>query len=230
MSKAIEELIKNINEPIKPKKPKKVKKKTNKGKKLRDGKFVYKRPYKMPESIKIKIDQVWYSEKTGKTYSSKSQKLANESRSQKMKEYWKEKKQTTDWKIRNIKKKIDSGTHETITGKIEKGITWDDLNTDNWDSNTEGTFLREIFYNTEGDEWDIVDYDKVKEMIEKLLDKAAKQRKHFEEQKGIYEESKDKDWDYLFLSYKNEANGQATLGKFFEEVFGLSAGDIKWWK
>lgn len=69
--------------------------KSNKGKVLRNGHYVPKRAYHMSEELRAKLEapvEEWYSEKTGKSYSSEARMRAAEKASERMSVFWKVKK------------------------------------------------------------------------------------------------------------------------------------------
>lgn len=69
--------------------------KSNKGKILRNGHYVPKRAYHMSEELRAKLEapvEEWYSEKTGKSYSSEARMRAAEKASERMKKTWERKR------------------------------------------------------------------------------------------------------------------------------------------
>lgn len=149
MSAKVEEIVKQHQKETKIEKPKR--KAPNKGKRLRGGKFVryiIRKPKKNPEPEKLLDIKLYYSDKTGKYYSTYKQMKNAERLSKRMKRKWARIKQSADWRLRKIKDYIGDG------------IDWEDLRGwKNTDFHKEGNILYEIFY--ENNRWDKLTYDMI---------------------------------------------------------------------
>lgn len=112
--------------------------KSNKGKILRNGHYVPKRPYHMSEELRAKLEspvEEWYSEKTGKSYSSEARMRTAEKASERMKGVW---------KIKKIEEKYLPMAWEDIPGEVRM---WPHGNTDNF------TILGAIFIGIQHHDW-----------------------------------------------------------------------------